>query len=82
MTPPTSNNKRKKQTMLQKITKQIEITKTQSQSRVKPSSRLPTPITRTSIVDVLWDFKKNGYADSTIKTIGKSLNKLANYCNL
>jgi len=37
MTPPISNNKHKKQTMLQKITKQIEITKTQS--RVKPSSR-------------------------------------------
>jgi len=31
---------------------------------------------------VLWDLKKNNYADSTIKTVRKSLEKLALYCNL
>jgi integrase len=31
---------------------------------------------------LLWDLKKNNYADSTIKSVRKSLEKLARYCNL
>ena len=31
---------------------------------------------------MLWDLKKNNYADSTIKSVRKSLEKLARYCDL
>jgi len=34
------------------------------------------------IINLLWELKKNGYSDYTIKNYGKSLHTLAKHCNL
>ena len=52
MTPPISNNKHKKQTMSQKITKEIEISKTQSQV---------TPVTHPSNTGGILDKHRDKY---------------------
>jgi hypothetical protein len=34
------------------------------------------------VFEVLWDMKKNGYSEHTIKNVGKALNRIQSGCDL
>jgi integrase len=51
-------------------------------SRVKPTLQACKTVPRSKIVKTLWELKKDGQADITIKGVNKRLETLAHYCNL